>query len=327
MGFGGARSLARLLAVGAFAATTSATWAQDYPNRPIRLIIPFAAGGATDSVSRVLAQKMSDSLGQQVIVEARPGAAGAIGAQAVAKAQPDGYTLLIGSNSTHAVLPALSTKLQYDAVKEFAMISTVGRAPNVLIASPKLPANSVAELIKLGKEKPGELNFASSGPGAITHLISELFNLEAGIKAIHVPYRTGVQSVPDLIDGKVQYLFDSIIWSLPMIRAGQLKGLGIATLKRSPLAPDMPTVAESGLPGFEGITWFALFAPAGTPPEVVARLNREANAALKSPDVVERLLTLGVEAGPSSPDELSALVKRDIEKWRAVSAQTGLKLD
>jgi tripartite-type tricarboxylate transporter receptor subunit TctC len=317
------------MVVAALAALTSGlpASAQDYPNRPIRLIVPFAAGGAMDSVARVLAQKLGESMGQQVIVEARPGAAGAIGAHSVAKSPADGYTFLLGSNSTHAVLPALSTKLQYDAVKDFMPVGQVGRAPNVLIASPKLPANSVTELIKYAKEKPGELNFASSGVGAITHLISELFNLEAGIKVVHVPYKTGVQSVPDLIDGKVQYLFDSIIWSLPMIRSGQLKGLAIATTQRSPLAPDMPTVAESGLPGFEGITWFGMFAPAGTPADIVARFNREMTAALRAPDVTARLATLGVEATPTPPEQLAALMETDIAKWRGVGERTGLKLD
>jgi tripartite-type tricarboxylate transporter receptor subunit TctC len=315
-----------IAALAALAVAAAPVHAQTYPDRSVRLIIPFAAGGAMDAVARILSQKLSENLGQQFIVDARPGAAGAIGAQAVAKAAPDGYTLLLGSNSTHAVLPALSSKLQYD-MKEFAMIGMVGRAPNMLIASPKLEASSVAELIKLGHDRPGQLNFASSGTGAITHLISVMFNLQAGIKAVHVPYKTGVQSVPDLIDGQVQYLFDSIIWSLPMIRSGQLKGLGIATLQRSPLAPDIPTVSESGLPGFEGITWMAMFAPAGTPPDIITKLSREIVTALQSPDVIGRLAGIGVEASPGSPAELGELVARDIAKWKDVSQQTGLKLD
>ncbi|MBW8903264.1 MAG: tripartite tricarboxylate transporter substrate binding protein, partial [Bradyrhizobium sp.] len=256
--------------LGALAASPAT--AQTWPNRTITLVVPFAAGGGTDAIGRVVAEKLAARLGQPVVVENKAGAASAIGTAYVAKAPADGYTLLMTTNSAMVILPLTQAagSLNYDRT-DFAMIGLTGILPNLLIVSPKLPVKTVSELVAYAKDRPGQLSFASSGNGTITHLIGELFKARTGIDVVHVPYRTGVQSAPDVMEGRVQYIFDNIIWSLPMIRAGQLKGLAITTSQRSTLAPDIPTVAESGVPGFEGITWLGLAAPAKTPEPVITR--------------------------------------------------------
>jgi tripartite-type tricarboxylate transporter receptor subunit TctC len=229
--------------------------------------------------------------------------------------------------STHAVLPTANPKLGYDAVRDFAPIGLVARAPNVLIASPSLPAASVGDLVALAKARPGTVNFASSGNGTITHLIGEMFRAQAGIQVVHIPYRTGVQAVPDVMAGGVAYLFDSIVWSLPQIRAGKLKGLAVTSLARSPLAPEIPTVAESGLPGFEGVTWFGLVAPAGTPRAALDRLGAELRRALEAADVREQLARQGAEAAYTTPEAFAALIRADTAKWARVIREAGVKFD
>jgi len=301
-------------------------YAQTWPTRSLTLIIPFAAGGATDAIGRALANRMSQGLGQPVIVVNRTGAAGAIGANAVAKAAPDGYTILMATTSTHAILPLTQDKLEYNPITDFSEIGLVAIAPNILIVSPKVSANSVTELIAYAKQNPGKINFASSGQGTITHLIGELFVMEAGIKAVHVPYKSGVQSFTDLSDGRVQFLFDSIVWSLPQIRAGKLKGLGITSAKRSQLAPEMPTIAESGLPNFEGSTWFGLSAPARTPEPVLARLQNELKAALEDKELAKRLAVLGAEPAYLSGSDFAKMIGEDTEKWRSVISRAGVKM-
>jgi tripartite-type tricarboxylate transporter receptor subunit TctC len=303
--------------------------AQDtFPDRPLRLVVPFPAGGATDALARVIAQAMAPALGQPVAVENRAGAAGAIGAEAVARAVPDGHSFLMSTSSTHAVLPAVQPRMPYDAEKDFASIGLVATATNILIASPKLAANNVAELIALAKSRPGALNFASSGTGTVTHLIGEMFRMRAGIQVEHVPFRGGVQSVPGLVDGSIQYLFDSVVWSLPLIREGRIKGLAVTASRRSTLAPDMPTVAESGLPGFEGDTWFGLSAPAGTPPAALAKLSGALQAALRTPGTAEALARFGAEpAADASSGAFDALIAADKAKWGAVVREAGVKVE
>ena len=301
--------------------------AQAWPTRQVRVVLPFAAGGSTDVIARTLGQKLSDSLGQSVVIDNRPGAAGAIATDHVAKSPADGYTLLMATTSTHSVLPVLNPKLSFDANRDFALVGLVARAPNVLIAGPLLPAANVRELIALAKAKPGALTFASSGTGTITHLIGELFNASAGIKVVHAPYKTGVQAVPDVIAGQVAWLFDSIVWSLPQIRAGKLKGLAITSRERSPLAPELPTVAESGLPGFEGITWFGLVAPAAVPKDVVVRLNSEVNRLLQTYDMRDKLAAQGAEAAGGTPDEFARLVQNDAAKWGKVIREAGVRVE
>lgn len=297
--------------------------AQSWPSRPITMIVPFAAGGATDAIARALAQRLSQGLGQQVVVENRAGAAGGIGALAVAKATSDGHTILMATTSTHVILPLTQPALGYDPMKDFAAIGMVATAPNVLIASPKLPSNSVAELIAYAKANPGKVNFASSGQGTITHLIGELFTIQAGIDAVHIPYKTGVQSFAELNEGQVHFLFDSIVWSLPQIREGKLKGLGITSAQRSKLAPDLPTIAESGLPNFEGVTWFALVAPARTPDTAINRLQTELRSALADPDLAKRLAVLGAEPVTESNGNFTETVLQDTRKWGEVIKKAG----
>jgi tripartite-type tricarboxylate transporter receptor subunit TctC len=305
----------------------SSVGAQAWPTRTITLVVPFAAGGGTDAIARVVAEKLAARIGQPVVVENKAGAASAIGTAYAAKAAPDGYTLLMTTNSALVILPLIQPagSLNYDR-NDFKLIGLTGILPNLLIVSPKLPANTTAELIAYAKERPGQLSFASSGNGTITHLIGELFNARAGINAVHVPYRTGVQSAPDVMEGRIQYIFDNIIWSLPQVRAGKIKGLAITTSRRSPLAPDIPTVAET-VPGFEGITWLGLAAPAKTPDAVVARLDKELRAVLAEPDVIAKLAATGAEppAAPG-PDGMRTLLAQDIERWTGILREGKIKL-
>ena len=263
------------MAAAAFAAASCFT-AQTWPTRTITLVVPFAAGGGTDAIGRVIAEKLARGSASRSWWRTRPAPQAPSARPMSRKAAPDGYTLLMTTNSAMVILPLTQPagSLNYDR-NDFSMIGLTGILPNLLIVSPKVPVNSVSELIAYAKARPGQLSFASSGNGTITHLIGELFKARTGIDVVHVPYRTGVQSAPDVMEGRVQYIFDNIIWSLPMIRAGQLKGLAITTSQRSTLAPDIPTVAESGVPGFEGITWLGLAAPAKTPEPVIARLGAE----------------------------------------------------
>ena len=302
--------------------------AQTWPTRSISLVVPFAAGGGTDAIGRVIAERLSARLGQPVVVENKAGAASAIGTAYVAKAPPDGYTLLMTTNSAMVILPLTQPagSLNYGR-SDFSLIGLTGILPNLLIVSPKVPANSVTELIAYAKARPGQLSFASSGNGTITHLIGELFKARTGIDVVHVPYRTGVQAAPDIMEGRVQYIFDNIIWSLPMIQQGKLKGLAITTKARSRLAPDIPTVAESGVPGFEGITWLGLAAPAKTPEPVIKRLDTELRAVLAEPAVVAKLAANGTEP-PSSlgPDGMKTLMAEDLARWQGILSEGKIKL-
>jgi tripartite-type tricarboxylate transporter receptor subunit TctC len=318
--------LAVMLAVAALAAPPA--FAQSWPSRSITLVVPFAAGGGTDAIGRVIAEKLSARLGQPVVVENKAGAASAIGTTYAAKASPDGYTLLMTTNSAMVILPLTQPAgaLTYERA-DFSMIGLTGILPNLLIVSPKVPANNVSELIAYAKERPGQLTFASSGNGTITHLIGELFKARTGIDVLHVPYRTGVQSAPDIMEGRVQYIFDNIIWSLPMVRQGKLKGLAITSKARSSLAPDIPTVAESGVPGFEGITWLGLAAPAKTPESVIKRLDTELRAILAEPDVIAKLAATGAEP-PSAPGPagMNALLDEDLASWKGILGDGKIKL-
>jgi len=263
------------------------------------------------------------------VVENRGGAARAGGAAYVAKAAPDGYTLLMTTSSAQVILPLTQPagSLNYDPVRDFRPITLTATLPNLLVVSPKEPAGNVAEFIAYAKARPGHMSFASSGNGTITHLIGELFNARAGIEAVHVPYRTGAQAAPDTMEGRVHYQFDNIIWTLPMVRSGQLRGLAITSRERSQLAPDIPTVAESGLPGFEGITWLALVAPAKTPDNAIARLNAEVAAVVKDPDTVRKTRCPGPypPAAPG-PDDYRALLPEDIARWKAGFDEGKIKL-
>ncbi|MFA5913882.1 MAG: tripartite tricarboxylate transporter substrate binding protein [Burkholderiales bacterium] len=302
-------------------------YAQAYPSRPIHLVVPFPAGGPTDVIARAIGQKLADAIGQPVVIDNKPGAGGAIGSEAVARSAPDGYTVVIGTSSTHSIGPALNPKTPYKVERDFAPVSLVATAPNVLIVSPKLAANNVRELIALAKAQPGKLNYATSGVGTIVHLSSVLFANMAGIDIVHVPYKGVTQALPDIMSGQIALMFDNIVGVLPRVKAGQEKAIAVTSLKRSPLAPNIPTVAESGLPGYESETYFGIFAPAGTPEAVVTKLSQDLAQVLKRPDLKELLATQGAEAVGSDPAKLAAVVRADTAKWEKVIKAAGVKIE
>ena len=296
-----------------------------YPARAVHVVVPFPAGGPTDILARVLAQKFSERWGQPVVVDNKPGAGGAIGSDFVAKSAPDGYTLLMATSSTHSIGPALQ-KLPYDPLRDFAPIGQISNATNVLVVSPKLGVASVQELIALAKAKPGQLNFASSGIGTIPHLTGELFKLKAGVDLQHVPYKGTGLSIPDLANGQVAVLFDSIVTALAHVKTGNVRALAISSPKRTPLAPDLPTMAEAGVPGFESETWFGLFAPAATPRDIVARVSADTASALKAPDLRERFAAVGAEPVGSTPEQLVERVRSDAARWAEVIRKADVKV-
>jgi tripartite-type tricarboxylate transporter receptor subunit TctC len=314
-----------LLSSASFAISAAA---QTYPTKPIKLIVPFPAGGSVDVTSRALAQKLSESLGQQVIVENRAGAGGNIGMDAVAKSAPDGYTIGMGALSTHAVNPALYPKMPFDAVKDFAPISLVVVTPNVLVVNPAaLPANDVAGIIDFAKKNSGKVNCASGSNGSAGHLGCELFRLATGASITHVPYKGGGPAMTDLLGGQVQMMFDNMASALPQIKAGKLKAFAVTTPTRSALAPDLPTMAQAGVKDFDVFTWWGLFAPAGTVPEIVSRLNAEVAKALASPDLKEKWLASGAEPSPTSPEAFSAFIAKEIPKYAKIVKESGAKVD
>lgn len=301
--------------------------AQPYPNKPIRLIVPFPPGGATDIIGRTLAQKLSAQLGQTVIVDNKPGAGGTLGSTELTKAAPDGYTLLIATTSTHSIAPWLYKSIAYNVEKDFAPIGEVATATNVLIVTNSLAAKDVGELIALAKSQPGKLNFASSGNGTIVHLQSELFKLNSNTQITHVPYKGTALAIPDLISGQTHMLFDSIVSALPHIKGGKVRALAVTSAKRSSLLPDVPTVTQSGLPDYVVDTYFGLYAPMGTPRDIVDRLHREMATAVQSAEVKERFASQGAEPVGGTPAALSTLMKAEAEKWRRVIAAGQIKLD
>lgn len=312
-----------------FVVAVAASWAsaQTYPSRPIRLVVPFPAGGTTDILAREVGQRLTLSFGQSVVIDNRPGAGGNIGSDLVAKSAPDGYTLLMGTVGTHAINPSLYARMPYDNVKDFAPVILVASVPNVLEVTPSLPVNSVRELIKLAKEKPGQINFASSGSGTSIHLSGELFKTMAGVDMTHIPYKGSAPAITDLIGGQVQVMFDNLPSSLPQIKAGKLRALAVTSVQRAPALPDVPTIAESGLPGFEATSWFGVLAPAGTPPAIIARLNADLGQWLQSPDAREKLLAQGALAAGGSPEAFAAHIRAETEKWARVVKASGAKVD
>lgn len=312
--------MTRRLALAAFAAALAASLpalAQDYPAKPVKIVVPFPAGGPTDVLTRFLADKLGKACGQPVVVENKPGAGGAIGADFVAKSPADGYTLVMATASTHSIGPYVG-KVPYDPVKDFTPAVWVGNATNLLVVSNGVPASNVRELIALAKKDPGKLNYATSGIGTISHLTSELFASMAGIQLTHVPYKGTQQSIPDLISGQVSILFDNIMTAQPNVKAGKVKAIAISSPNRSPLLPDVPTVAESGLPGFKSVVWFGLLGPAGTPKAVVDRVNAEMNRALQLPDVKDRFSQLGFEPAGGSPADFAQVIQDDATAWQKV---------
>ena len=307
-------------------ASIDCTHAQSFPNRPIRFIAPYVPGGGVDFVARTIAQKLPEFIGQQVVVENRPGGGTNIGSELVARAAPDGYTLLLGG-VPNTVNVSLFRKLPYDVIRDFAPVVQTTTAPNILAVHPSIPAKSVKELIALAKSRPGELTFASAGIGSSNHLSGEMFRITARIDIVHVPYKGGGAAVIDLISGQVSMYFGTTPSTVPHVRAGKLRGLAVTTAKRSQATPDVPTIAEAGLPTFEQSAWHGLFAPAATPQPVIARLNGDVVRVLRSPDVVKRLAAQGVDVIGNTPAEFAAFIRQDIEKYAKLVKVAGIRVD
>ena len=323
-----AHGLRALAGAGALAMMPASAWAQApaYPTKPVHIIVTFTPGGAPDILGRILADKLGQAWGQSVIVDNKPGAGGNIGADAVAKAPGDGHMLVVGTVGTHAINGALYKKMPYDMVKDFTPIGLLATTPNVLVVNNEVPAKTLKEFIDLGKRQ-GNMSFASSGSGTSIHVSGELFKSMTGIDMKHVPYKGRASAIPDLLGGRVTMMFDNLPSSLPLVREGKLRALGVTSPKRSPAAPDIPTLSEAGLPGFEAVSWFALFAAPGTPKAVADKLSVQVAEVLKQPDVAKKLSDLGLEPVGSTPDELARYQQTEIAKWAKVVKESGATVE
>jgi len=307
--------------------TAGISFAQTYPSKPIRLIVAFAPGGGSDLLARALGQGMTESLGQQVTVDNRPGAGGIIGTEMGARAPADGYTLLVGSAAAFAINPHLMRKLPYDPIRDFAPVGMFATLSYALDVHPSLPVKSLKDLLALARAKPGQINYGSAGQGSSTHLAIEQFLLMAGVRMTHVPYKGNVPAMTALMSGDVGMVFDPVLTSAPLRKSGRVHVLAVSTAQRSALLPDVPTVAEAGVKGYEAGNWFGIFAPAGTPRGIIDRLNTAINKAMGSADMKERLLTQGAEALSGSPDDLDQLVRRELAKYGKIVQQTGIRIE
>ena len=316
-----------IVAILALVAASGVALADDYPTRPITLIVPFPPGGSTTVMARNVADKLSAALGQQIVVENRGGAGGTIGTRFVAKAAPDGYTILLSYTATMAIAPAMNANAGYDPHKDFVPIGMIGFAPNVLVVHPSLPVHSIAELIAYAKAATAPLQYGSPGVGTVNHLAGEYLAAEAGLKLQHVPYKGNGPAISDLLGGHIPMMFLPVPVALGNIKAGTLRGIAITTAKRSNLLPELPTLAESGVPGFDAALRYGLMAPAGTPPAIIARLNKELDAALATQEVKDRLATEGAEPMPGTPDAYAADVAQDEKKWGGLVKKLGLKIE
>jgi len=314
----------RLLLAAALAAATSAA-AQGYPARPVRVIVPFPAGGATDLVARLVTQRLSDNLGQQFFVENRGGAGGLVGSEAAAKAAPDGYTLAIGTSGTHAINFSLYKRPSYDPVKDFTALTRLAVLPSLILVHPSVPAKNLGELIAHAKQHPGKLAYASAGN--LLYLTGAMFTSMAGIDMLHVPFKGAGPQIAAIANNDVQMAVTPVFSALPVLKAGKARALAVTSARRSVAAPEYPTVAESGLPGFEAVSWYALFAVAGTPKEVIARLSAETRKVLALPEVKEALLNQGAEPASDTPEEFAAIVRNDVAMWAKIVKQTGATAD
>jgi len=319
----GLRAAVALLAMLAPAALA----AEVYPAKPIRFVVAFPPGGGTDIIARSIAQKLAERFAQQVVVDNRPGAGGNVGTEIVAKAAPDGYTMLMGSAGPLAINASLFAKMPFDPIRDLAPVTLAASTPNVLVVHPSLPAGTLQELIALARARPGELNFASSGQGTPAHLAGELFNSMAGVRLIHVPYKGAAPALTDVLSGQVQIMFSTMPPALPHVKDGRLRALAVASLKRSPAMPELPTLDEAGLPGFEANTWHGVMVPAGTPGAIISTLHREIVAILHRPDVIERLSSQGAEPVGSTPEEFAAYIKSETIKWAKVVRESGAKAE
>jgi tripartite-type tricarboxylate transporter receptor subunit TctC len=302
-------------------------WSQTYPSRPIRFVVPFSAGGGADIFARLIGRKLGENMGQTFVADNRAGASGIIGCEIVARATPDGYTLLMGTTGTHTTNPAVFSKLPYDPLKDFAPVSLVAESPFVLLVHPSLPVKSVQELIAFAKARPGQLTYGSSGIGSSSHLGFELFNLMAGIKGVHVPYKGLAPATLDTVSGNLVMTWNSITASAPYIRDKRLRALGIGSTKRSKLMPEIPTIAESGLKGYELGSWYGIFAPAGTPHDIVQRLQAEVVKAIAAADLAKQFVALSAEPVGSTPEQFVEVLRRDIVKWAKVARAANVKAE
>lgn len=321
----------RRLAVGALAsgllAAAGVSAQPGYPSKPITIIVPFSAGGTTDILARIVGQALSTELGQPVVIDNRAGAGGNIGAQAAAKATADGHTLFMGTVGTHAINASLYKKLPYDPIKDFAPLTRVANVPNLLVANPAQPYKSVAELIAYAKANPGKVNFGSSGNGSSIHLSGELFNSLAKVDMQHVPYKGSAPAVSDLLGNQIGIMFDNMPSAISHVRSGKLRALAVTTAKRSPELPNVPTIAEAGVPGYEATSWFGLFAPAATPAAVVTRLNTAIVKVLAQPEVKKKIVEQGAEVYSEKPEQFAAFIQKESVKWGKVVRDSGASLD
>ena len=317
------RLLQTSLLCGVLAAVAPAVWAQAYPGKPVRMIAASSPGSAVDIVARIVAQKLSEQMGQQVIIDNRAGAGGNLGAELAAKAVPDGYTLFMGTPA-HAINTGLYRKLNYDLVRDFAPVSQVTSGAYVIVVHPSLPVKSVKELITLARSKPGQLNYASAGSGNATHLAGELFNRLAKVRLVHVPYKGSGPAVTDLVGGQVQLMFANLVAALPQVKAGRLRALAVTGEKRTAAAPALPTVIEAGVPGYVVLSWFGVLAPVATPREIVMRLNAELIQAMRAPEMRDRLASDGAEPATGTPEQFAAFIKSEITQWTTVVRNAGI---
>ena len=307
-----------------FAGAIPTALAQTYPTKPVRIVVPFAAGGGVDLTARILAQRLTERVGQSVLVENRTGASGIIGTEYVAKAAPDGYTLLVGSQTTQAVVPAMYGKVGYEALRDFAGITQIATSPLLIVVHPSLPVKTVKDLIAIARAKPGQLTFGAAS-GGTPHMAGELFKLTAGVDMLFVPYKGEGPAVADAMGGQISLVFSNLPVSLPLARSGRLRAIAVTAPKRIATAPEIPTASESGLPGFEASTWFGLFAPSATPREIVTKLHAESAAALNAPEAREKMTSQGLFVVASAPDEFAAFVKKEIPRWTKVVKDSGVK--
>lgn len=306
---------------------TSFAYAQSYPNKPVRMVVPFPPGGTTDILARAVGQKLSESWGQLVVIDNRPGAGGNIGTDIVAKSAPDGYTLLMGTVGTHSINASLYGKLPFDPIKDFAPVTLVASVPNVLVVNTTVDAKSVKELIALAKSKPGQLTFASSGNGTSIHLAGELFKTMTGTSMLHIPYKGSAPAITDLLGGQTNMMFDNLPSAMPHVKSGKLRALAVTSVSRSPALPDTPTIAESGIPGYEASSWFGVLAPAGTPKDVIAKIHADIVKALNTPEIKERLSGQGAEPVGNTPEQFAQHIKTETIKWAKVVKDSGAKVD
>src|SRR4051812_14586707 len=297
-----------------------------YPSKPIRLVVPFAPGGPVDTIARAIGPKLTESLGQQTIVDNRPGGGSTIGSDVVAKAPPDGHTLLLTSSSI-AINPAIYPKIPFDATRDLAPISQISTSSLIVVLHPSVPARSIRELIALAKARKGELVYASSGTGSAPHLAVELFNSMTGTRMVHVPYKGAAPATIDLLAGHVSLMFNNLISAVPNVHAGKLRALAVTGSTRTPALPDLPTIAEAGVPGYEASTWYAMFAPAATPPAIVERLHRDVAAIVKSPDIRRQLAAVGIDPLGGTPEQMARYLHSEIAKWGKVARASGAKAD